>query len=47
MRLANAKNQQEMQQIARYYMGCLVKNGWSQQQAKNQVITTIEGVFRR
>lgn len=46
-RLANAKSQAEMQQIARYYMGCLMKNGWSQQQAKNQVITTIEGVFKR
>lgn len=47
MRIANAKTKAEMQQIARYYLGCLVNNGWPQESARQQVITTIQGVYGR
>ncbi len=47
MRIANAKSKTEMQQIARFYLGCLVKNGWPQESARQQVITTIQGVYGR
>ena len=45
MKIARSKTQAEMQMNARLYLTCLLKNGWNMQAAKNQVITTIQGVF--
>jgi hypothetical protein len=43
--IARSKTQAEMQMNARLYLTCLLKNGWNMQAAKNQVISTIKGVF--
>ncbi|MGC8658922.1 MAG: hypothetical protein ACP5U1_07585 [Desulfomonilaceae bacterium] len=47
MLLANARSEAEMQMTARYYLTCLLKQGWLMENAKAQVIQTIESVTRR
>lgn len=44
--LAQAKSDQEMQWTARLYLTCLIRSGWSEDQAKQQVINTIESTYR-
>jgi hypothetical protein len=46
MRIARAQSEPEMKQIAQYYLGCLLQNGWQKEQAQQQVITTIESTYR-
>jgi hypothetical protein len=46
IKIANARTQVEMQQIARYFLTCLMQNGWSQKQATEYVINTIESTFK-
>lgn len=46
MLIAQAKSDEEMQWTARLYLTCLVRSGWSEEQAKQQVINTIESTYR-
>ncbi|MCL5124337.1 MAG: hypothetical protein M1511_07555 [Deltaproteobacteria bacterium] len=46
MLIANARSQAEMQITARYYLTCLLQQGWLMENAKAQVIQTIESVTR-
>jgi hypothetical protein len=46
MLIAQARSEQEMQWQARLYLTCLVRSGWTEEQAKQQVISTIESTFR-
>lgn len=46
MLIAQAKSDQEMQWTARLYLTCLVRSGWNENDAKKQVISTIEGTYR-
>lgn len=46
MQIMNARSEVEMRQIARYFLTCLMQQGWSQQQAKDQVVRTIESTFK-
>lgn len=43
--LARARSQGEMQMIARQYLTCLMSTGWPQDQARQQVIKTIESTY--
>lgn len=45
MAIARARSQGEMQMIARQYLTCLLKTGWPQDQARQQVIKTIESTY--
>jgi len=40
--IARAQNQQEMQWYSRQFLTCLLNRGWRMEQAKEQVIRTIE-----
>lgn len=44
--IANAKSEAEMQVTARYYLTCLMQDGWPMENARAQVIQTIEAAFR-
>jgi len=44
--LAGARSENEMQFNARRYLTCLMQNGWSMDQARQQVINTIESAAR-
>ncbi len=44
-RIAGARSQEEMQMAAKYYLGCLMQNGWDENTAKRQVISVIETAF--
>jgi hypothetical protein len=44
--IANARSEAEMQITARYYLTCLLQNGWPMENAKAQVIQTVEAVTR-
>jgi hypothetical protein len=46
MMIANARSEQEMQMTARLYLTCLMKTGWSQAQATQHVMTTVERVYK-
>jgi len=46
MAIARARSETEMQMTARQYLSCLLKNGWNMDQAKTQVISTIESTYR-
>lgn len=46
MMIARARSEPEMQNIARQYLTCLLKNGWNMEQARTQVISTIESTYR-
>jgi hypothetical protein len=46
MLIAQSRSEQEMQWQARLYLTCLVRSGWNEEQAKQQVISTIESTFR-
>jgi hypothetical protein len=46
MLIAQAKSDQEMQWTARLYLTCLVRSGWNEEQAKQQVVNTIESTYR-
>ncbi len=43
--IARARSQGEMQMIARQYLTCLLKTGWPQDRARQQVIRTIESTY--
>jgi hypothetical protein len=45
MAIARARSQGEMQMIARQYLTCLLKTGWPQDRAREQVIRTIESTY--
>lgn len=42
--IARAQNQQEMQWYSRQFLTCLLNRGWRMEQAKEQVIRTIESM---
>ncbi|MGC8602447.1 MAG: hypothetical protein ACP5VS_02020 [Desulfomonilaceae bacterium] len=44
--IANARSEAEMQITARYYLTCLLQQGWLMENARTQVIQTIEAVTR-
>ena len=46
MMIARAQSEPDMQMIARQYLTCLLKSGWSMDQARQHVITTIESAYR-
>lgn len=46
MLIAQSKSETEMQMTARHYLTCLMQGGWSMEQAREQVIRTIETAFR-
>ncbi len=46
MKIANARSEVEMRQIARYFLTCLMQNGWSQEQARKYVIDTIQSTYK-
>ncbi len=46
MLIARAQSETEMQMTARHYLTCLLQNGWQMDQAKQQVIATIESTYR-
>ncbi|MGB6065865.1 MAG: hypothetical protein WBG50_13760 [Desulfomonilaceae bacterium] len=46
MMIAQARNEPEMRNTARQYLTCLLKNGWQMDQARQQVISTIESTYR-
>lgn len=45
-RLAHARTEAEMQAVARYYLGCLMQNGWNQATATTHVSTLIDTWYR-
>lgn len=45
MAIARARSQGEMQMLARQYLTCLMKTGWPQDRAREQVIRTIESTY--
>ncbi|MBI4965943.1 MAG: hypothetical protein HY913_21875 [Desulfomonile tiedjei] len=46
MVIARSRSEPEMQMAARQYLTCLLKNGWNMEQAKSQVISTIESTYK-
>ncbi len=44
--IASARSEAEMQITARYYLTCLLKQGWVMEHARTQVIQTIEAAVR-
>jgi hypothetical protein len=44
--IAQARSEQEMQTAARMFLTCLLQTGWNMDQAKAQVIRTIETTYR-
>jgi len=46
MMIARAQSEVEMQMTAKQYLTCLLKLGWPMEQARRQVIQTIEATFR-
>jgi hypothetical protein len=44
--IAQARSEAEMQITARYYLTCLMQNGVPMENAKAQVIQTVEAVLR-
>ncbi len=46
MMIARASSEAEMRGAAQMYLTCLLKNGWSMDQARNHVIMTIESTYR-
>ncbi len=44
--IANARSEAEMQITARYYLTCLLQQGWIMENARTQVIQTIEAAVR-
>jgi len=46
MMIAQARSEQEMQNAARMYLTCLLQSGWSMEQARQHVITTVETTYR-
>lgn len=46
MMIARSRSEPEMQAVARQYLTCLLKSGWNMEQARNQVIATIESTYK-
>jgi hypothetical protein len=46
MMIAQARSEGEMRMVARQYLTCLLRNGWSMAQAKKHVISVIETSYR-
>jgi hypothetical protein len=46
MAIAQARTEEEMRMAARLYLTCLMENGWSQEQARNHVISVVETSYR-
>ena len=46
MMIAQARSEAEMRGVAQMYLTCLLKSGWTIDQAKNHVIMTIETTYR-
>ncbi len=46
MMIARSRSDAEMQMTARHYLTCLMQGGWSMEQAREQVIRTIETAYR-
>ncbi len=46
MLIARSQSEAEMQITAKRYLACLLQNGWQMDQAKQQVIATIESTYR-
>ena len=46
MLIARSKSDTEMQMTARHYLTCLIQGGWTMEQAREQVIRTIETAYR-
>jgi len=42
MMLSQARSQGEMRMVARQYLTCLMKNGWSLEHARKHVISLIQ-----
>jgi hypothetical protein len=45
MLIAQAKNDQQARWTAKMYLTCLIRSGWDQQQARQQVISTLQSMF--
>jgi len=46
MIIAQSRSDPEMQNAARHYLTCLLKSGWNMEQARAQVISTIESTYK-
>jgi hypothetical protein len=46
MMIARAQSEPDMQMAARQYLSCLLKSGWTMDQARQHVIQTIETTYR-
>lgn len=46
MMIAQARSESEMRATAQMYLTCLLKSGWTMEQARSHVITTIESTYR-
>ena len=46
MMIARAQSEPDMQMIARQYLTCLLKSGWTMDRARQHVINTIESTYR-
>lgn len=46
MMIARSRSDTEMQMTARHYLTCLMQGGWTMEQARDQVIRTIETAYR-
>ena len=46
MLIARSRSDTEMQMTARHYLTCLIQGGWTMEQARDQVIRTIETAYR-
>ncbi|MGO9569826.1 MAG: hypothetical protein ACLP5H_20020 [Desulfomonilaceae bacterium] len=46
MMIARSQSEPDMQMVARQYLTCLLKSGWTMDRARQQVINTIESTYR-
>ncbi len=46
MLIARSRSDTEMQMTSRHYLTCLMQGGWTMEQARDQVIRTIETAYR-
>lgn len=46
MMIARSRSEPEMREVAKQYLTCLLMNGWNMEQARKQVIATIESTYR-
>jgi hypothetical protein len=46
MMIANSRSEAQMRMTARQYLTCLINDGWNMDQAKTQVVSTIQTAYR-